>query len=62
MNETGAEREKRNTCKILTVKLKERDHLDDLTVDRMIRLHCILRKQIGRVWLGFCFFFFYHGD
>jgi hypothetical protein len=44
MNETGVRREKRNACKILDVNLKEGDHLDDLAVDGMIRLHCILRK------------------
>lgn len=44
MNETGVGREKRNTCKILAVNLREGDHLDDLAVDGMIRVHCILRK------------------
>ena len=43
MNETGVGREKRNSCKILAVDLKEGDHSDDLAVDG-IRLHCILRK------------------
>jgi hypothetical protein len=36
--------EKGNACKILAVNLKEGDHLDDLAVDGMIRLHYILLK------------------
>jgi len=61
MSETGEGREKRNACEILAVNLKERDHLDDLAVDRMIKLHCILRKQSGRVWRD-SVFFFNHAD
>jgi hypothetical protein len=33
--------------------LKERDHLEDVGVDRRIILEWILGKQGGKVWTGF---------
>jgi hypothetical protein len=40
--------EKRNECRILVGKLKERDHLEDLRVDGRIILECVFKKYNGR--------------
>jgi hypothetical protein len=33
--------------------LKGRDHLEDLSIVGKMILECILRKQCGKVWIGF---------
>jgi hypothetical protein len=45
--------EKRNAHRILVRKLKERDHLEGLGVERRIILKGVLQKLDERTWAGF---------
>ena len=33
--------------------LRDRDHLEDIGIDRRIILEWILEKLVGRIWTGF---------
>jgi hypothetical protein len=37
-------------------KPEENNNLDDLSIDEMILLKCVFRKQSGRVWTGLIWF------
>jgi hypothetical protein len=37
----------------LVDKPEGKNHLDDLGIDGKITLQCILKKQDGKVWVGF---------
>jgi hypothetical protein len=39
--------------KFLSENLKIRDYSEDLSIDRMIILECILRKLGEKLWIGF---------
>ena len=38
--------------KVFSGELKERENLEDVSVDKKIILICFLNKQDGRVWTG----------
>jgi len=49
----------RGSYRVLVGKPEEKNNLDDLSIDEMILLKCVFRKQSGRVgtgliWLGIC--------
>jgi hypothetical protein len=45
-------REKRNVCRILVRKPKERDHYEDLDINVRVVLKLIVEKEDEMVWLG----------
>jgi hypothetical protein len=38
--------------RVLVGKPEKKNNLDDLSIDEMILLKCVFRKQSGRVWTG----------
>jgi len=47
------EREKRNAYRVLVGNLKERDNLEDLSVDETVILKWALKEHNGMAWSGF---------
>jgi hypothetical protein len=45
--------ERRNAYKILVGKPEGEEYSEDLGVNESIILEWILRKQVGRIWIGF---------
>jgi hypothetical protein len=44
---------KRGSHRVLVGKPEEKNNLGDLSIDEMISLKCVFRKQSGRLWTGF---------
>jgi hypothetical protein len=48
--------ERRGERRVWWGNMKERDHLEDLRVDRKIILKCIFREEYERVWTTLLWF------